>query len=113
MRFAWGSTNMKKTTFNIPKMDCSAEEQMIRMKLDVHPEIVKLDFNLQQRKLEVYHNGNPDRIANSLRELKANSLWFRTPAISQMLLTLTSSHPEISRHHNKNNLSYFPLHFLN
>ena len=77
---------MKKTTFNIPKMDCSAEEQMVRMKLDVHPEIVKLDFNLQQRKLEVYHNGNPDRIANSLRELNFGSQLIDSIMVDELYL---------------------------
>ncbi|WP_407426847.1 cation transporter [Arcticibacter sp.] len=64
---------MKKTTFDIPKMDCAAEEQMIRMKFDGDPEIVKLDFNLAQRRLEVYHNGEPTAVANRLSELNFGS----------------------------------------
>lgn len=64
---------MKKTTFDIPKMDCSAEEQMVRMKLDGEPNILKLDFNLPLRKLTVYHKGDSDAIANSLRELNFGS----------------------------------------
>ena len=60
---------MKKTPFNIPKMDCSAEEQLIRMKLDGNPEIKKLDFDLPGRKLEIYHDGHTEHIEGQLREL--------------------------------------------
>lgn len=64
---------MKKTTFNIPKMDCSAEEQLIRMKLDGNPEIKKLDFDLPGRKLEIYHDGHTEHIEGQLRELNLGS----------------------------------------
>lgn len=64
---------MKKTTFKIPKMDCSAEEQMVRMKLDGNPDIKKLDFDLQDRKLEVFHLGDSAVIANDLRQLNFGS----------------------------------------
>lgn len=64
---------MKKTTFKIPKMDCSAEEQMVRMKLDGYTDIKKLDFDLPARKLEVYHLGNVEPIESNLRELGLGS----------------------------------------
>lgn len=65
---------MKKTTFKIPKMDCSAEEQMVRMKLNGDPDVKRLDFDLQERILEVFHSGEPAIIANSLRELNFGSV---------------------------------------
>lgn len=64
---------MKKTTFNIPKMDCSAEEQMVRMKLDGLPDIRQMDFDLPGRKLEVYHEGNVEEIDASLKDLNLGS----------------------------------------
>lgn len=64
---------MKKTTFIVSHMDCSAEEQMVRMKLEDFPEIKKLQFDLPARKLEVFHLGPPEPIAKSLAELNLGS----------------------------------------
>ena len=60
---------MNKSTFKVPAMDCSAEEQMVRMKLAPLREIKRLDFDLPARKLEVYHRGEVDRIAVALGDL--------------------------------------------
>lgn len=64
---------MKKTTFKIPRMDCSAEEQLVRMKLDGYPDIKKLDFDLPARTLEVYHQGDVKPIESNLLELNLGS----------------------------------------
>lgn len=61
---------MQKTTFRISKMDCSAEEQMIRMKLDGLANIQGLDFDISHRQLIVYHSGNPDGIVQRINSLK-------------------------------------------
>lgn len=61
---------MQKTTFKILKMDCSSEEQMIRMKLDGLATIYGLDFDIPHRKLIVYHNGNNDPIMEQINSLK-------------------------------------------
>ncbi|ASE62085.1 cation transporter [Chryseobacterium lactis] len=60
---------MKKSTFEIKRMDCSAEEQMIRMKLSEITGISRLDFNLAARKLEVYHLDNMEQIKAAISEL--------------------------------------------
>jgi Co/Zn/Cd efflux system component len=64
---------MNKTTFHIPKMDCVAEEQLIRMKLNGEPEVFKLMFDLQGRKLEVYHQNDAAPIVRQLKELGLGS----------------------------------------
>ena len=46
---------MQKTIFNITKMDCPSEEQLIRMKLQKFDEIKSLEFDIQNRKLTVHH----------------------------------------------------------
>jgi Co/Zn/Cd efflux system component len=61
---------INKTVFDIPKMDCPSEENLIRVKLNELNEIIKLDFDLVNRRLSVYHNGNLERIENSISELK-------------------------------------------
>ena len=54
---------MKQTTFHIKDMDCSSEEQMIRMRLEGLEVISGLEFDLTQRRLDVFHDGSPSAIA--------------------------------------------------
>lgn len=50
-------------------MDCPSEENLIRMKLDSIPSIKKLNFDLPQRMLTVFHDGKIHEIENSIIEL--------------------------------------------
>ncbi|SEQ57188.1 cation transporter [Neolewinella agarilytica] len=60
---------MNKSTFKVTAMDCSAEEQMIRMKLEPLSQVERLDFDLPARKLVVYHRNEAAPLAKSLGEL--------------------------------------------
>ncbi|MFO7743923.1 MAG: cation transporter [Psychroflexus sp.] len=60
---------MNKTTFLISQMDCSSEEQMIRMKLEELDEVKQLSFDISHRKLEVYHTNNLEGIHQAIHEL--------------------------------------------
>jgi Co/Zn/Cd efflux system component len=60
---------MEKTVFEISKMDCPSEENLIRMKLDDIPEIKNLEFDIPNRKLTVVHTGKLDRIESSVTDL--------------------------------------------
>ena len=60
---------MNKTIFEITKMDCPSEENLIRMKLDGISSIVNLDFDIPNRKLTVFHSGEIDQIEKSVLEL--------------------------------------------
>lgn len=60
---------MNKSTFYILKMDCSAEEQLVRMKLELLMEVKQLEFDLINRKLAVYHQGDIGRIHQAIQEL--------------------------------------------
>ena len=48
---------MKKLCYHIPGMDCGAEERLIRMKLEGVSGLKHLEFDLDGRRLEVYHEG--------------------------------------------------------
>ncbi|TYA53124.1 cation transporter [Formosa maritima] len=63
---------MQKTIFKISKMDCPSEENLIKMKLSDIDGIKKLDFDLEERTLIIYHNCNVDLISKSIKELKLN-----------------------------------------
>jgi Co/Zn/Cd efflux system component len=54
-------------------MDCSAEEQMVRMKLEDVDSIRKLEFNLPERTLIVFHSDENDLITNKINELQLDS----------------------------------------
>ena len=60
---------MNKTVFEIPKMDCPSEENLIRMKLDEISSIANLEFDLSNRKLTVFHSGAYHEIEKSVLEL--------------------------------------------
>lgn len=60
---------MEKTIFEITKMDCPSEENLIRIKLDGISSIRHLDFDIPNRQLTVFHNGDIDRIEKSILEL--------------------------------------------
>lgn len=57
---------MNKTIFEIPKMDCPSEEQIIKLRLNEVEGIKKLDFNIPQRQLSILHEGDPDSILEAL-----------------------------------------------
>jgi len=51
-----GAENMgQKTVFSVQKMDCSAEEQLIRLKLAAFSNISSLEFDIPHRRLDIYH----------------------------------------------------------
>ncbi len=60
---------MKKTLFEITKMDCPSEENLIRMKLDGISSIANLDFDIPNRKLTIFHSGEIDQIEEGIIEL--------------------------------------------
>jgi Co/Zn/Cd efflux system component len=60
---------MQKSVFEITKMDCPSEENLIRMKLDGISGIANLDFDIPNRKLTVFHSGQIDEIEKSVIEL--------------------------------------------
>lgn len=69
---------MKKSTFLISQMDCPSEEQMIRMKLESYNQIKYLDFDIPNRKLEVYHSDSVEEIHSAISELKFREKFLKT-----------------------------------
>ena len=67
---------MLKTTFKISKMDCPSEERMIRMKLEGFTNIKSLQFDIPNRKLDVYHMDSYDGILAALNTLQFDTKFF-------------------------------------
>jgi Co/Zn/Cd efflux system component len=69
---------MNRSVFQISKMDCASEEQMVRMKLNGDRSVSHLEFDLFNRKLTVYHRSSPQIIAGKIDELKLGSTLVET-----------------------------------
>jgi Co/Zn/Cd efflux system component len=59
---------MKKTVFDLPKMDCMSEERLVRMALQDSP-ATHFDFDLAERRLTVFHDDEPQRLLALLAPL--------------------------------------------
>ena len=60
---------MNQTTYHVEKMDCAAEEQMVRMRLEGADGVRRLSFDLPARRLDVVHEGDPARVTEALAGL--------------------------------------------
>ena len=74
---------MYKTIFEITKMDCPSEENLIRMKLEGISGIANLDFDIANRKLTVFHSGITDQIEKSIIELNLGGKKISTEQTNQ------------------------------
>ena len=72
---------MRKSTFKITQMDCSSEEQLIRMKLEDIGNIQSLDFDIPNRTLSVYHKEGISEIDDALKSLNLNSSFETTKKV--------------------------------
>lgn len=82
---------MNKTIFNITKMDCPSEEQLIRMKLQDFDTVKSLEFDIPNRKLNVYHSGTPEPIFSALETLNLNTTLISTEETNTVVETDTSN----------------------
>lgn len=64
---------MNKSVFQVAKMDCPAEEQLIRLHFTNRPAVAQLRFDLPGRQLTVLHTGEAAPIAQALEGLKLGS----------------------------------------
>lgn len=59
-------------------MDCSAEEQMVRMKLASIEQVARLEFDLPNRELTVYHSGDLEPITKAIESLNFSETYKST-----------------------------------
>jgi Co/Zn/Cd efflux system component len=75
---------MQKTIFEITKMDCPSEENLIRMKLDGIPGIKNLEFDIPNRQLTVVHTDGLAEIENAIFDLKLGGKRLNTEQSAQV-----------------------------
>ena len=81
-------------------MDCPSEENLIRIKLDGISSIKNLNFDIPNRKLCVFHNGEIDQIERSIIELNLGA---------QKLSTEQTEQTEFSENSNQRKLLWTVL----
>lgn len=64
---------MDRSFFQVSKMDCAAEENLVRMQLDDISAVRSLDFDLSARKVAVYHEGGLSAIEAAMGQLGLGS----------------------------------------
>lgn len=62
-------TALRQTVISVPKLDCAAEEQMVRRALDGAPGIHRIACDLGERIVRVVHEGEPFEIQQRLAPL--------------------------------------------
>ena len=60
---------MRKAVFAVPKMDCTAEETLVRMALAGHNEVRLVDVDLGTRRVTVLHDGPSRAVDEALSSL--------------------------------------------
>ena len=63
------SGRASRSEFHVAKMDCAAEERLVRMALDGDERVFQLQFDLQSRHLAVVHSGAAQPILDKLQPL--------------------------------------------
>lgn len=81
---------MQKTTFKIAKMDCAAEEQLIRMKLADLKSIRSLEFDIPNRLLTVYHFEHYNEIFERLDNLNFDTSFIENVSADNYITTNNS-----------------------
>ena len=64
---------MNKSVFEISKMDCPSEENLIKLKLDGLPNIINLRFDIPNRTLTITHTGAITSIEQAIHELNLDA----------------------------------------
>ena len=74
---------MNQTIFQISKMDCPSEENLIRIKLEGIASIAHLEFDIPNRTLAVFHKGETQEIENAIHDLKLDGKKITTEKATQ------------------------------
>ncbi len=74
---------MFKSVFTVSKMDCPSEESLVRMKLEGLSIIKSLVFDIENRKLSVFHSEENEEIEQRLKELNLGAEHKETVIVQQ------------------------------
>lgn len=72
------TTGTHISEFQVAKMDCGAEERLVRLALEGMAQVRGLTFDLPRRELQVYHDGAIDPVTDKLLALGLGAQWQST-----------------------------------
>ena len=77
-------SEVKRTKFKVPKMDCPSEEKLIRMALSTQAGISHLHFDLAGRELTAFHETDENEILKKLEPLNFGAVFVETKELSEV-----------------------------
>ena len=77
-------SELKKSVFKVPKMDCPSEENLIRMALASQKDVSLLQFDLNNRVLTAFHQSDPQEVLKKLEPLNFGAAHVRTDELSEI-----------------------------
>ncbi len=75
------------SVFEVTEMDCPSEERIIRMALENCPSLKAMEFDIPDRKVRIYHEGQIDEITQKFTALNLGSRLLETREIDSITLT--------------------------
>lgn len=76
-------------------MDCPSEENLIRLKLDGIKEISRLDFDIENRTLTIFHNNKLELIEKSIADLNLDSKVISTETCNDEIISEESTQRKV------------------
>lgn len=73
---------MTTTRFRVGKMDCAAEERLVRLRLDAVARVRRVDVDLDQRTVVIEHDADVAEITAALASLDLDSSELAEPDTS-------------------------------
>ena len=81
---------MDKSLFHVAKMDCAAEENLVRMKLEGISAVKRLDCDFSGPQVVVYHDGHLRAIENAIEQLNLGSRLIETGQADELAAPVQS-----------------------
>ena len=69
---------LHRSLFKVSRMDCAAEQSLVRMRLEDLASVRSMEFDLSNREVAIFHDGNLDEIESALAPLDLGALHIET-----------------------------------
>jgi Co/Zn/Cd efflux system component len=80
-RFAEEQDSLERSRFSVPRMDCAAEERLVRLALEGRPAVHRIDVDLAVREVAVYHDAGAADLAPMLQSLNLGAQLLESHAV--------------------------------
>lgn len=85
---------MERARFSVPKMDCVAEERLVRLALDGRPAVHGIEVDFSVREVAVYHDGAASEVEHALQSLNLGARLLESRAAEALGDTVGSKHSD-------------------